>query len=274
MSNLKNPLEIPKDPDVLHRYLSFFGIDRNQNSLEILRSVIYRFGQLPYENLTKIIKQDLEGSHERARRFPDEVIKDHIALGAGGTCFSLTAALLHLVRALGWRAEPIMADRKYGDNTHCAMIVWIDERPCLVDPGYLLLTPVDISVKDQSLIQNPFNAVKLIHKGADKLDLYTLEKQKETYRLTFKTNPADTGEFLTAWDNSFDWDMMNYPLLTRVFENEQIYLRGERLQFRSAESVKKSELRSFEMCAEITRLFHINERIVHQAVDILKRKKN
>ena len=45
---------------------------------------------------------------------PAEVLADHEQCGAGGTCFSLTAAFLHLVRSLGWKAEPLLADRRYG----------------------------------------------------------------------------------------------------------------------------------------------------------------
>jgi arylamine N-acetyltransferase len=272
MEHLLNPLEKPADERILNRYLSFFGINRHQDQQKILQDVVQSFARLPYENLTKIIKDDEETSHEKARRQPGQVIEEYIRYGAGGTCFSLTAALLHLIRALGWQAEPILGDRRYGQNTHCALIVWIDGKPCLIDPGYLLLTPVEIPEKNQTLIENPFNTVKLIPKERDKVDLYTLESGKEIYRLTFKANPADAGEFLKAWDGSFDWDMMNYPLLTRVLNNEQIYLRGERLQFRSFTEVRKQELGNSKMCDEIVRLFQIDEKIVRRAVEILKRK--
>ena len=272
MTNFVNPLEKPADEIVLNRYLSFLGINKNQSPLKILETVIYSFSRLPYENLTKIIKDDEESSHAKARRLPNEVIEDHMQFGAGGTCFSLTASLLHLIRALGWRAEPILGDRRYGENTHCALMVWVEDRPCLIDPGYLLLTPVEIPAKNPMLVKNLFNTVKLIPKDGDKVDLYTLENKKEVYRLTFKANPADTAEFLKAWDSSFEWDMMNYPLLTRILNNEQIYLRGERLQFRSSVNIRKQELRDSQICDEIVRLFHIDEKIVRRAVGVLKRK--
>lgn len=272
MSYDLNALEKPSDGGLLNRYLSNFRIRINQSPLKLLQDVIQSFARLPYENLTKIIKDDREGSHEKARRQPAEVIEEYIRFGAGGTCFSLTACLLHLIRALGWRAEPILGDRRYGQNTHCALIVWVEGKPCLIDPGYLLLTPVEIPTGKYALIQNPFNTVKLIPKERDKIDLYTLESGKEVYRLTFKSNPADTGEFLRAWDCSFDWDMMNYPLLTRIVNNEQIYMRGEHLQFRSSAEVKKQELEDSQLCDEIVRLFQIDEKIVGQAITILKRK--
>src|SRR5204863_234100 len=66
----------------------------------------------------KIIKDAEAGGVEEARRTPAEVLADHHALGAGGTCFALTATMLHLVRALGFPAEPILADRRYGADTH------------------------------------------------------------------------------------------------------------------------------------------------------------
>jgi len=84
------------------------------------------------------------GNPRQARRLPREVLDDHRDFGTGGTCFSLTAALLHLIRALGYDAEPILADRRYGQNTHCALLLWIDGRPHLLDPGYLILDPVPL----------------------------------------------------------------------------------------------------------------------------------
>ncbi len=82
-------------------------------------------------------------------------------MGSGGTCFSLTATLLALVRSLGLRAEPILADRPYGERTHSGLIVWIDDRAHLVDPGYLLTEPIPLEA--DLLIEKPtsFNTVIL-----------------------------------------------------------------------------------------------------------------
>jgi arylamine N-acetyltransferase len=95
------------------------------------------FATLPYENLSKVIRFAEAGDAVAARELPAEIINRHLQWGTGGTCFSLTATLLHLIRSLGFEAEPILADRPYGSNTHCALRVMVEGQPHLLDPGYL-----------------------------------------------------------------------------------------------------------------------------------------
>src|ERR1700722_19167084 len=107
---------LPPDADspLLRQFLRAHRIDGTKPPVELLGEVAQAFARLPFENLTKIIKDAEAGRVEEARRAPAEVLADHWTLGAGGTCFALTATMLHLVRALGWQAQPILADRRYG----------------------------------------------------------------------------------------------------------------------------------------------------------------
>jgi arylamine N-acetyltransferase len=228
---------------------------------------------LPYENLTKIIKEAATGRPDEARRGPAEVIGDHIALGTGGTCFSLTAALLHLVRELGWEAQPLLADRPYGPDTHCALAVWIDNRPHLIDPGFLLTEPVPLESPGEQTIPTAFHEVRLVSRpGGAKLDLFTVQKGKPTLRITFKTEPADWNQFLKVWDASFAWDMMRYPLLTRVTGDRHLYLNGNRFQTRSRDAVERSEIAPDELAAWIAATFGIDAQVAANALAILHRR--
>ncbi|HLW67186.1 MAG TPA: hypothetical protein VKS79_17870 [Gemmataceae bacterium] len=132
-----NPLHPPTpDSPVLPTFLRAFDINKAGAPLDVLERVGHAFARLPYENLTKIIRQAETGNTAEARRIPSEVLADHLQFGAGGTCFSLTATLLYLVRALGFEAQPILADRPYGTNTHCALLVWIVGEPHLLDQAF------------------------------------------------------------------------------------------------------------------------------------------
>jgi len=135
--------------DVLQIFLQHFKIRTNRQPRQVLDDVVAAFSILPYENITKIIKQEEYGNPEKARRYPEEVIVSHIQWGTGGTCFSLTSTLLHLVRSLGWNAEYILADRQYGQNTHCALMIEIDNVPHLLDPGYLITKPIPLVFKEE-----------------------------------------------------------------------------------------------------------------------------
>jgi arylamine N-acetyltransferase len=257
---------------MLRAFWGMFRIEPTGDPQTDLRQMAAAFAQLPYENLTKIIKEHEVGRGEEARRTPAEVIADHRAHGAGGTCFSLTAALLHLVRAMGFRAEPILADRHYGQNTHSALLVWIDERPHLLDPGYLLTDPIRLESQPQT-IATAFNQVVLTPQaGGEKLDLATRQNGGPTYRLTYRTAPADAGEFLRAWDASFDWDMMRFPLLTRTDGARQVYLRGGHFQTRDLHAVHRREIPPEELAAWIGRTFGVAPDIAARALAILRRK--
>ncbi len=257
--------------DALTAFTSHFRISLSLPPRELLNAVVTAFAKLPYENITKIIKKAECGSPEKSRRYPEEVVRDHIAWGTGGTCFSLTSALRDLVQNLGWEAEYILADRNYGQDTHCALLLRIDGGPHLLDPGFLILNPIPIGGVEEQAVDTGFNRLILAPESRpNRLSLSTIRQNSKAYRLTYKTSPVDKGEFQKAWDSSFDWDMMNYPLLTRTIESGQIYLRGSRLQISKDGSVEKREIRRDDIVSRISGEFHINPEIIAHAISILK----
>jgi arylamine N-acetyltransferase len=268
-----SPLAVPQDPGVLDAFRAQAGLRGRGSPVDQLREVVAAFSQLPYENLSKIVKADACGSPIRARRHPTEVIADHGAYGAGGTCFSLTVALLHLVRALGWQAEPLLADRRYGENTHCALAVWVAGRPHLLDPGFLILDPIPLDAGHETRVPTAFNEL-ILTPDADggRLALATAAGGRTTYRLTFKTQPADDGQFLQAWDASFDWEMMHYPVLSRVVDGRQLYLCRTRLQSRNRDTAEHVEIPRDELVRRIAAEFGIAVNLVGRALDVLDRK--
>jgi arylamine N-acetyltransferase len=254
----------------LQAFTNHFGIQRNSPPRELLGKVVRAFARLPYENITKIIKHAEAGSPEKSRRFPEEVIANHIDWGSGGTCFSLTSALLHLVRSLGWKAKYILADRRYGQDTHCALLVWIDDVPHLLDPGYLIVDPIPVSSAEQT-VEAGFNRLILAPEERDgRISLSTVRQGSKAYRLTYKVSPVDTSEFYKAWDASFNWEMMHYPLLTRTAASGQIYLNGSRLQITGADSVERREITEDSLVSEISAEFSIRREVVARAISILK----
>ena len=269
-----DPLENPSpDSPVLRTFLEAFCVPPGRAPLATLEEMATAFARLPYENLTKILKQADAGSPAEARRAPAEVVSDHLALGTGGTCFSLTAALLHLVRALGWEAQPLLADRRYGSDTHCALLVWIDGKPHLLDPGYLLVRPVLLPATGELRISTAFNEVVLTARdGGSKVDLHTVQQGKQRYRLTFKAEPADRSAFLRAWDASFDWDMMNYPVLSRIASDRQLYLQQNRWLVRGRTQVERTELDPQSLAEHIAREFGIAPSVSARALAVLRRK--
>lgn len=256
--------------DPLTLFINHFGIQSDDSPRKLLGQIVTAFSRLPYENITKIIKHSEEGSPEKARRYPEEVIKNHIDWGSGGTCFSLTSALLYLVRALGWKADAILADRRYGQDTHCALLVWINDIPHLLDPGFLIVDPIPVTDMEKGMDAG-FNRLILEPEARNaRISLSTVRNGSKTYRLTYKMDPVDPGQFLKAWDASFDWDMMHYPLLTRTGAAGQVYLRGSRLQVSSIDSVQAQDLERDRLVSKISEAFNLHPDIVARALSILK----
>ena len=105
-----------------------------------------------------------------------------------------------------------------------------------------------------------------------KVELHTLQEKQSTYRLTFKATPVDVGEFLRAWDTSFDADMMRYPVISRVVGNQQLYLQKKHLLIRGASESRRVEVPPEQMIAEIARQFQIAPAVVAKALRVLADK--
>jgi arylamine N-acetyltransferase len=269
----ENPLSDPRDMALLQQFRDQFRPPAGLPPREELRLLVTAFARLPYENLTKIIKRHATGRSSESRRAPAEVLADYYCYGSGGTCFSLTAALLHLVRSLGWEAEPLLADRRYGPDTHCALIIQLEGRPHLVDPGYLILDPIPLEPTRTQRVRTAFNDLILTPgSGGRTLDLSTVSGGRERYRLTFKTGAVDCGQFLRAWDASFDWEMMQYPVRTRVRGNRQLYLQGRQVQTRTRASVRREELPPSELAPRVAADFGIAPELAARALAILHRR--
>lgn len=238
-----------------------------------LHAVATAFARLPYENLTKILADAATETTSAARRTPHEVLRDHLAWGTGGTCFSLTATLRAVLHALGFDAEPVLADRPYGANTHCALAVWIDGEPFLVDPGYLLVEPIPLARLHERQIQTTFNQLHLIPRpDTGRLELHTVQRGNRSLRLAFKTAPVDWGQFVAAWDASFDWEMMRHPVVTQVIGGRHVYLQGNRVQTRHGDRVQRDEIPPEELGRRIAGTFGIDAAVVQHALAILARR--
>lgn len=257
-------------PELLQQFLERHSIEAMAPQ-QALKQLAAAYAHLPYENLSKIVRVQQTDDTELARRLPAEVLQDHFQIGTGGTCFSLTWTLLHLIRALGYQAEPILADRRYGPNTHSALVIWIDGVMHLLDPGYLLVDALAIPKQESLIVPTSFHEVKLTPSdGVNQIQLHTIHQNQSTYRLTYKTDPVDTAQFLKAWDDSFQFDMMQYPVLSTVAENTQFYLQKQALLIRTREKAERIELTTEQMGDTIHRVFGLHPSVISQALQVLR----
>jgi len=257
--------------ELLQHYLARNAISTATSLQQQLTQISTAFAQLPYENLSKILRSHQTSQQEEIRRLPAEVLQDYDRYGTGGTCFSLTWTLLHLIRALGLKAEPILADRRYGPNTHCALVVWIDGIKHLLDPGYLLVDAIAFPKQGELIVPTSFHEVKLSpDQSGNRVQLQTIHQNQATYRLTYKTDPVDTSQFLKAWDASFQFEMMQYPVLSKIAQGKQFYLQKQSLLIRSKDTTERIDIDPDKMAETIHQVFGMDMALINESLRALR----
>lgn len=239
-------------------------------SLALLQQIIAAFAKLPYENLSKILKFNRIGMNERERlRLPEEVLEDHLRFHTGGTCFSLTFFLHAILQQQGFISYIVMGDMRAGQNIHCALLVMLEGVKCLLDPGYLLQRPMPLDPAQPRLYHNEFNGVELrFDLFAQAYDLFTFTRESAKWRYRFVDRPTPLDEFLRHWQASFQRNSMHGLCLTRVQEDELIFVRKEFMRITSLEGKRNVNLKQ-NFHATIHEVFGIAPEYVEQALAAL-----
>jgi len=200
-------------------FFDHFGLvpDRGGATLD---DVLGAFSTLPWENLTKFLRKIQAGTQEEEGasllRGPATVISEHVEFGAGGTCFSLTAALAAVLRVAGFACSPAMADMNHGRNIHCALLVDGGSGLFLADPGYLVPVPVPLDPSAPSTLVLEGTEMRWDPSdGGAAYDLTTIEDGRPQWRYRLRTAPVPPREFRTHWEASFDAPGMNSLHLNR-----------------------------------------------------------
>ena len=208
------------------KLLEKLHVPLREPGIVLLDSMLGAFSALPYENITKIIKRS-KGRLDDSFRTPDEVVRDHLSLGMGGTCFSLVYLFKALLDYVGFDSSLALADRVYGDNTHCAIMVRFDNRLFLADPGYLIFRPIALEPGVTSRFKTGPYTVEIVPVEEGKyFDLFTVYPngfRKLRYRL--RNSDVDRATFFDCWKRSFEFEMMNYLVVNQHTLQGHLYLR-------------------------------------------------
>ena len=206
-------------------FLDLFKLNLGKPNKKLLAEISTNFAALPWENLSKYVRkhglneesvQDLpnelpELDGTQLLRQSTEVLQDHASLGTGGTCFSLTNALMKICSDLGFEVAPAMADMRHGENIHCGLVVFLDGKRYLLDPGYLVGEPIELIRGQKTLIGSPGHQVEYRPvEGRDEFELYTKNgRGDEVFRYRLRPEPVGFLQFLHHWIESFAANGMN-----------------------------------------------------------------
>jgi len=259
------------DNSEVQRFLDDARVKNYMSDLDFLERVLQRYATLPYENITKIIRYGQASDVEAARRYPAEVISDHLRWKTGGTCFSLTNTLLEILRFLGFAPEIVMADMKVGPNVHCALKLKLLGREYLLDPGYLIDRLIQLPEDGRTEIDTPMNRICIEPdtESGTSYNVSVVRNGLKKWRYRLQGQGINESAFRQHWDRSFSLNMMRSLTLSRVSSAGQIYVSRSRLQRidhdrRLSQNIRGCEARS------INDNFQIELDLVEQALAILK----
>lgn len=259
--------------DVVRDFLRLVKVRPNRPDLDWLARLARAFHRMPYENLTKIIRLHEVADPARRPRMPDVVIADHVDFGAGGTCFSLTYFFQQILENVGYDVYPVLCDRSYGPNTHCALIARLNGKRYLVDPGYLMEAPLVVPPHGESVQKGAHSWVRLVRLGnTAQLLLITEGAGKTKIRYRLRDEPVPRHIFFEKWIDSFGWSMMRHVSVSRQTDGGLLFMRDGKLR-KSTRDGKAQESIKADFANEVENVFGIDRRLVIDASDCVKMQK-
>lgn len=260
--------------EVIERFFARYGVIRKEPDYSLLQSISRSFSYLPYENVTKILKDARSLNTEMKLRSAEEVLEDHLRWGTGGTCFSLCNALKTILKDSGFDAQILMGDMHYGANIHCAVRVSLDSRSFLLDPGYLLHDPIPFPEAGLEVVQlTAMNKVLLVSEPSSSFSLYTEENGQKKWRYRLHGVPVSHEEFVAHWISSFSLNTMENIMLSRINSTGRLYFRKDRLETVNPSSRLK-EIVGPDEVPELSRMFGVPANLIKDAQRALRSRIN
>ena len=243
-----------------------------------LQELVRLLSALPYENLSKIL-----ASEQATPRMPSQVMRDHLALGTGGTCFSLAELLRVLAGEAGFSCQPLMAHMRHGHNIHCALRVEAGGRAFLVDPGYLVAEPLELARPGGLAAAQPGQAVLVpagefaegLPQGLPEggLDLITVEPDGPRWRYRLSARAPTAQQFIQHWQASFTANGMRSLLATRrAADGALLYLHNHKLR-RMGPAGKRTDNVRASLEATVEQTFGIDPDVTRRAAAIIAQRR-
>lgn len=254
-----------------NEFLSFYAISPKLPDVDYLQQILAAYTNLPYENVSKIIKLNNHFTSEDRIRLPDEVIADHEQFRLGGTCFSLTFYLQAILLHQGFSCYPVLADMRNLPNVHCALVVIMSGKKYLIDPGYLLTRPMQISKDNPRLYRTEHTGVELrFDREEERFHLYTFDRSQYKWRYRFLDQPAAPEQFLKYWHESFYKGTMHGIVLTKINPDGMIYMHNDYMRITTPEGQQKQRVKS-DYIRVVEDRFGLQGELVERAQEALQR---
>ena len=267
MQNKENNI-LTLDPlnhrESVRQFLDFYHIKEEPPSLAFLGDILTHYAKLPYENISKIVKLHKNYIAADRIRLPDDVINDHAAHHLGGTCFSLTFTLQAILSEMNFLCYPFIAHMRNRPNAHCALIILLNGKKYLVDPGYLLNKPMELCKDSARLYRTEHTGVQLVYNQDDEyFNVFTFDRTNRTWRYQFLDTPLSMDKFLHYWWASFYWSGMRGICLTQVTRDGMVYVHNDYVQVQNLQGKQKGHVEDIHRLVKET--FNISPEWIERA---------
>lgn len=244
------------------------------NILEICNEL----SQITYENLTKIIRYAEQGNSRLAQIADDSFQNDVDHWMGGGTCFSMTWLLYQKLQAKGLKPKLLMGHKRKEKNIHCGLCLFFEGKSFFFDPGYLIFDPLEMPegfLPENNSLFYPLvpNVVRLM-RNDHILSLFTGSHfHSLKLRFEFPENGVTEKDFLRFWTESFEREMMTYPVLNRLDRTlgVQYYFQKENLMIRDKNGSRMEKIPEKNQISVLSEIFRVSPDIVERALGVLKK---
>jgi hypothetical protein len=208
---------------------------------------------------------------EKRPRDSKTVLSDHQEFHFGGTCFSLVNLVIKSLSVEKIKAYAVKADIHRRTFPHFFAVIDYHGKSYLIDPGYLINTPLEISDKGPTRLKNDVVEflVQPLSKGHYQLQTLTAGQYKTRY--TFHIEPLNENDFMNSWVSSFDY--MNAIVASRYIDDKFIYINGNYVQIRTRGNIEKYDQED-KALAYLNTYFDLDENIIRTAKELLEKHKH
>lgn len=210
---------LPLDDALVDEALAFLGCRRQRPTLAYLDALIGAFAHsVPWESVFRLIKRDAALRTVGCPRWPQEVWRDALDLGGGGTCFEIHYAFFALLAALGFEGYLTLNDMGETRACHAAVVILLGGGKYLVDvsvpfPRALAFFP-DATMRHRT----PWLDFTIRAEGADR---YLVERAPHARPTIFTLRDVPVGEEAFAAAVEADYLPTGY-FLNRVVINKLV----------------------------------------------------
>jgi arylamine N-acetyltransferase len=254
--------KVYNDEKAFELFLKTFNIKVNhqQDKVSLLKDILRAFSKIPYENITK---------HDFYRKFisPYDVMKNFVLCGAGGTCFPLVYFLKRILDFFGFNSFISLADRTYAPSSHCVVFVQIKNEIFLTDVGFSVFVPVKIEYPKTLVSLNQGN-LEFVLQG-DRLDVLSIFGNcHKKFRYSTSLKPCSYDDFFSAWEKTYEFEMMNHLIIVKEKSGELVYIRDNFVHF-IKNGISRNLKMSLDDVRKIVVSLGIEEKIFDKAVSNL-----